>query len=82
MFIKRIDIEGEFEKLWLEIRKRKLLSYDILDSVPQLLGEKTKKKLIKKTPDEVVATIKTAIDKINAGSVETIDTLLRKQKKC
>lgn len=78
MFLRRIDIEGEFEMLWLEIRERKLLSYDILDSVPRLLSEKTKKKLIRKTPEEAVALIKVAIDKINAGSVETLDTLIRR----
>lgn len=78
MIWKRIDVEGEFEMLWLEIREKKLLSFDILDSVPRLLSEKTKKKLIKKTPEEVVKTIKTAIEKVNAGSVDTLDTLVRK----
>lgn len=78
MLWKRIDIEGEFEMLWLDIRERKLLSYDILDSVPRLLFEKTKKKLINKTTEKVVKTIKVAIDKINAGSLKTIDKLVRK----
>ncbi len=57
MFIRRIDVEGEFDMLWKDVEE---------------------KKLIKKSPEEVAAVIKVAIDKINAGSVENIDTLLRK----
>lgn len=76
MFIKRIDVEGEFEMLWTEIKEQKLLSFDILDTIPNLLSDKTKKKLIKKLPEEVAKAIKEAIEKINAGSTETIDTLL------
>ena len=79
MFWKRIDVEGEFDMLWKDVEEKKLLSYDIIESVPRLLSEKTKKKLIKKTPEEVAAAIRAVINKINAGSVETIDTLLRKQ---
>lgn len=80
MFTRRSDVEGEFDMLWLEIKDKELLPFDILDSVPRLLSEKTKKKLIKKTPEEVAGAIKTTIDKINAGSKETIDTLIRKMK--
>lgn len=81
MFIRRIDVEGEFEMLWKDVEEKKLLSYDIIESIPRLITEKTKKRLIKKSPEEVVALIKSAIGKINAGSVETIDSLLRKGKR-
>ncbi len=78
MFFRRIDVEGEFDMLWKDVEEKKLLSYDIIESIPRLITEKTKKKLIKKTPEEVAAVIKAAIEKINAGSVENIDTLVRK----
>ena len=80
MFWKRIDVEGEFEMLWTDIKEQKLLSFDILDTIPRLISEKTKKKLIKKTPEEVAEIIKAAIDKINVGSTETIDALIQKIK--
>ncbi len=80
MLWKRIDVEGEFDMLWKDVEEKKLLSYDIIESVPRLLSEKTKKKLIRKTPDEVATAIRAVINKINTGSVETIDALLRKQK--
>ena len=47
MLFRKIDVEGEFEMLWMVIREKGLLSFDILDTVPRLLSEKTKKKLIK-----------------------------------
>ena len=78
MLWKRIDVDGEFQMLWKDVEEKKLLSYDIIESIPRLLTEKTKKKLIKKTPEEVAAAIKAVVEKINAGSVETIDALLRK----
>ncbi len=37
------DIEGEFEMLWMEVKEKGLLSYDIIDSIPNLITEKTKK---------------------------------------
>lgn len=78
MLWKRIDVEGEFDMLWKDVEEKKLLSYDIIESIPRLLSEKTKKKLIKKSPEEVATAIKAAIEKNNAGSVETIDELVRK----
>lgn len=80
MLWKRIDVEGEFDMLWKDVEEKNLLSYDIIESVPRLLSEKTKKKLIRKTPDEVATAIKAVINKINTGSVETMDALLRKQQ--
>ena len=77
MIWKRIDVEGELEMLWSDIRERRLLPYDILDSVLRLLSEKTKKKLIIKSTEEIAKSIKASIDKINTGSVETINELVR-----
>ena len=47
MFWKRIDVEGEFDMLWKDVEEKKLLSYDIIESVPRLISQKTKKRLIK-----------------------------------
>lgn len=78
MFGRRIDVEGEFEMLWKDVEDKKLLSYDIIESIPRLISIKTKNKLIKKSPEEVAKAIKAAIEKINAGSVETIDAIIKK----
>lgn len=49
------------------------------DQLPSALSDKTKKKLLKLSPEEVGRVLSEAIDKINYGSVEPIDKLIRKQ---
>lgn len=45
--------------------------------LPSALSDKTKRKILKLSPEEVGLLLKTAIDKINAGSVESIDALVQ-----
>ena len=46
--------------------------------LPSTLSEKTKKAVMKLEPETLGAILKDAIDQINNGSVESVDTLLRK----
>lgn len=47
--------------------------------LPNALKPETKKRVVKLTSDEFGKMLATAIDKVNHGSVESIDTLVKKQ---
>lgn len=47
--------------------------------LPSALSEKTKKMLLRLSPEELGHVLATAIETINRGSVESVDTLVRKQ---
>lgn len=44
--------------------------------LPSTLGDETKKAVMKLKPEELGAILKAAIDKINRGSVESVDALV------
>ena len=46
--------------------------------LPSALSEQTKKVAMKLTPEEFGRVLKTAIDEIEHGSVESVDSLVRK----
>ncbi len=46
--------------------------------LPSTLSEETKRAVMKLSPEKLGAILKAAIDKINRGSVESVDTLVRK----
>ena len=45
--------------------------------LPSTLSDETKKAVMKLKPEELGAILKAAIDKINRGSVESVDALVR-----
>ncbi len=47
--------------------------------LPSTLSEETKKLVLEMNPEEFGAILKTAIDQIDHGSVESVDALVRKQ---
>ena len=47
--------------------------------LPSTLSDETKKAVMKLSPEELGAILKAAIDRINRGSVESVDALVRKQ---
>lgn len=47
--------------------------------LPSVLSDKTKKMILKLSPEEVGKMLSSAIDAVNKGSVETIDKLVREQ---
>lgn len=49
------------------------------DQLPSALSDKTKRKLLKLSPEEVGRVLNTAIDAVNLGSIESVDTLVIKQ---
>ena len=68
-----------FEDYWLEVEQLKVLPSMAIDQTPISLSAATKKKLMKRKPEETARMIHTAIEEVNHGSVESIDSLLKKR---
>lgn len=66
-----------FEEYWAEVAKQKALPEMAIRQLPSSLSASTKKKLMKLKPRETVRILKAAIDRINQGSVESIDSPVR-----
>ena len=68
-----------FEDYWLEVEKLKMLPGMAIQQLPSSLSATTKQKLIKNRPEETARLINTAIEEVNRGSVESIDSLVKKR---
>lgn len=80
------DIEGNsirghgemtFEDYWTEVEKLKALPKMAIQQIPSSLSARTKKRLMRKQPEETAAILNIAIEEINRGSVESIDDLVK-----
>lgn len=67
-----------FEEYWGEVGKLKVLPGMAIQQIPASLSATTKKKLMKKLPKETVEILSAAIDEVDHGNVESIDSLVRK----
>lgn len=65
-----------FEELWTEVQG---LPDAAKLQVPGILSEATKKKLSRKTPEEVAVIVKAAIEEVNHGSVDPLENLIKKR---
>ena len=68
-----------FEEYWGEVEKLKALPGMAIQQLPASLSATTKKKLMKKPPEETAELLNTVIEEVNRGSVESIDSLVRKR---
>lgn len=68
-----------FEEYWCEVEKLKVLTQMAIQQLPCSLSASTKRKLMKRSPEDSVEILRVAIDQVNRGSVESIDSLVRKQ---
>lgn len=68
-----------FEDYWIEVEKLKVLPNMAIKQIPMSLSPETKKWLMKEEPLETVEILKNAIDEIDHGSVESIESLVKKQ---
>lgn len=68
-----------FEEYWLEVAKLRTLPGMAIQQLPSSLSAETKRRLLKKRPEETAELLNTAIDEIDHGSVESIDSLVRKR---
>lgn len=63
-----------FEELWSKVQD---LPDTAMVQVPGTLKEETKKKLSRKSPEQIKEIVEAAIEEVNHGSVEPLDTLIR-----
>ena len=63
-----------FEELWSKVQG---LSDTAKLQIPGALKEETKKRLCRKSPEEVAVIVTAAIDEINHGSVVPLDELIK-----
>lgn len=68
-----------FEEYWAEVEKLKALPNTAIKQLPSSLSTETKRKLMEKQPEETVELLSKAIDEVNRGSVESIESLVRKR---
>lgn len=68
-----------FEEYWAEVEKLKVLPGMAIQQLPSSLSTETKKRLMRKRPEETVELLNMSIEEINRGSVESIDSLVRKR---
>ena len=66
-----------FEEYWSEVEKLKALPNTAIKQLPSSLYESTKIRLMKKRPEETVEILRVAIEEVNRGPVESIDSLVK-----
>lgn len=67
-----------FEEYWAEVEKLEALPQMAIQQLPNSLSESTKKRLMKKRQEEAAGILCAVIEEVNRGSVESIDSLVRK----
>lgn len=65
-----------FEELWEQVSG---LPDTAKLQVPGTLSEATKKKLAKKSPEEVSRIVAETIEEVNSGSIKPLDELIRER---
>jgi len=65
-----------FDELWAQVKG---LPDTAMVLVPDVLSATTKKKLERKTPEEIEQIVSEAIDEVNHGSVAPLDELIKRR---
>ena len=65
-----------FDEMWAKVQG---LPDTAMMQVPGTLKDETKQKLARKTPEEVAWIVQQAVAEVDHGSVEPLDSLLRKR---
>lgn len=69
-------MEKEFKELMSEIGKLHMIPSGAIKEIPIVLSEETKRKMLKRKPEELANILVNAISRINDGSIETLDTII------
>ena len=72
-------VEMTFEGKWKQVERLNILPNTAIRQIPQILSEKTKSFLVKKTAQEIAGIVNSAVYEIVHGSVETVNTLVLKR---
>ena len=68
-----------FEEYWAKVEKLKVLPGMAIKQLPSSLSIETKKRLMKKKAEETAEILRVAIEEVNHGSVESIDSLVQRR---
>lgn len=68
-----------YEDYWAEVEKLKVLPAMAIRQLPAALKVDTKKKLMMLKTEETAEVLRDAIEQVNRGSVESIDSLIKKK---
>ena len=71
--------EKEFSEYWAKVEKIHALPEMAIRQLPASLSSGVKQRLMSLKPKETAGLLNTAIDEVNRGSVESIDSLMRKR---
>ena len=65
-----------FEEMWSKVQG---LPDTAMVQVPGALKEETKKRLCRRSPEEVAVIVVAAIEEVNSGSIAPLDVLINKR---
>jgi hypothetical protein len=65
-----------FEEYWRKVEKTNTLPNTAIHQIPMALSEEGKRNLMRCTPEEAALLLQDAINQINSGSVESIESIL------
>lgn len=69
-------MDKNFEDIWLQVKKMGQIAPSMIDHLPLVMSEQTKRILAGKTPQDVSNIVAAVIDEINKGSVDSVDSLI------
>ena len=67
-----------FEEMWSQVQG---LPQEAIKRVPETLRDDTKNRLSRMSPEEVAEIVRAAINEVNHGSVEPLESLVKKRMK-
>lgn len=68
-----------FEELWDQVNELKILPGTAIAQIPLALSKDTKRRLLRKSPEDVAMIVRSSVSEIDHGSIETVDVLVRKR---
>lgn len=68
-----------FKEYWLHVKNEGILPREAIKHLPGALSDSLKRKLMQKKPQEVARIIQESIDEINNGSIETVESLIKRK---
>ena len=68
-------MKTSFEEVWAQVQG---LPEAAKEQIPDVLSNFTKKRLSELSPKQIEGIVNTAIETVNKGSIETIDSLIQK----
>ena len=68
-----------FEDYWTAVERLRILPGMAIQQLPSSLSIETKKRLMRLKPEETAEMLRDAIEEVNHGSVESIESLVKRK---